>query len=263
MPVLSSAASKAYVAGARLAPLPKSGVRSAGAVARAGVELLDTEAQALVVGSSLVVAAGAVPRQTREDLVSCTLFAQLAASGKVTDPKKVAEWYAAYFEALTALGFVQHDTRFETFKSRGSKIEAHESMVAVLTDLLGPGAAAVDLVVEALAALRSVSENGPWIALFDRQSSAVDSARFQVATAQLEGTGLVEISLVAFDLESKVSVTQVLFFKFAKKETKLTYASGKATLFEAALGPLREQVAERLQAYRSAYVGAVAFPSAG
>ena len=47
------------------------------------VELGSVEAQTLVVGSGLVVAGKAVPRQTREDLVNCTLFAQLAASGQV------------------------------------------------------------------------------------------------------------------------------------------------------------------------------------
>jgi hypothetical protein len=260
MAVMTAKSAKAFIASAKL---PKAPLRLRTATAaEPPVELKDTDAQALVVGSGLVVAAQNVPAQTRSDLINCTLFAQLAASGQVTDPAKVTEWYAAYFQALTALGWAQHDSRFEEFQSGGTTLEAHKSIIKVLTTLLGPGAAAVALVTETLEALQSMNENSPWITLFDRQSTAVKSARFQVATAQVGPGGVLEIALVAFDLKSKVSVDQVLFFKFKKNKIKLKYARGNATIYEAALAQHRQQVAARLVAYQAAYIGAVAFPPA-
>jgi hypothetical protein len=96
--------------------------------------------------------------------------------------------------------------------------------------------------------------------VFDHQSAAVKSARFQVATAQRGADGLLEIALVAFDLKSKVAFTQVLFFKFKKSATDLRYARGSATIYEAALADNRQQIADRLAAYRAAYIGQVKFP---
>jgi hypothetical protein len=256
MSVVTSGTAREYIDAANLPKLPA----RARAEPRPPVELKDTDAQALVVGSSLVVAADGVPAQVRSDIVNCTLFAQLAASGRVTDPRKVTEWYTVYFEALTALGWAQHDSRFEEFESRATTIEAHKSVVKVLTGLLGPSAAAIVLVTDTFKALQSMNENSPWITLFDRQSVAVKSARFQVAAAQMGARGLVDVALVAFDLHSRASLTQVLFFKFKANSTRLKYARGNATIYEAALAGHRKQIAERLVAYRTAYIGEIAFP---
>jgi len=51
-----------------------------------------------------------VPVQTREDLVNCTLFAQLVATAEVGDASKVNEWYTAYFGALS-VGWAIVDAR--------------------------------------------------------------------------------------------------------------------------------------------------------
>jgi hypothetical protein len=241
------------------AKLPKRPAR-ARLEAKPPVKLKSTDAQALVVGSSLVVAAEKVPARVRSDIVNCTLFAQLAASGRISDPSMVNEWYAAYFETLTALGWAQHDSRFEKFESRGTTLETHKSVINVLSTLLGPSAAAVVLVTDTLKALQSMNENSSWITLFDHQSVAVSSARFQVAAAQMGAGGLIEVALVAFELHSKVSLTQVLFFKFKANSTKLRYARGNATIYEAVLRRNRKLVAERLEAYQTAYVGEVRFP---
>jgi len=224
------------------------------------VELKSTTAQSLVVGSGLVVAAANVPKQVREDLVNCTLFAQLAASGEVGNSAKVVDWYGAYFRALNALGWAQSDTQFETYKFGSQNVEAHKAIMQVLTVLMGPQAAALVVVKAALDALQSMNENSPWITLFDRQSKMGKSARFQVATAEIDASGLLQVALVAFNLKARSDMTQVLFFKYSSSSTSLQYAAGKATIYEAALAEQRDAIAARLSAYRSAYVGAVKFP---
>jgi hypothetical protein len=224
------------------------------------LKLTSTEAQSLVVGSGLIVAAENVPVRTREDLINCTLFAQLAASGAVSSPAKVAEWYDAYFRTLTALGWAQSDTQFQDYKFSGMNVEAHKAIMQVLAVLLGPQAAALVIVKTALDALQSMNENSPWITLFDRQSKSERFARFQVAAAQLDSNGLLQTALVGFQLKAKSTLIQVLFFKFSKSSTTVKYAAGKATIYEAALAAQRAAIAARLSDYRSAYIGQVQFP---
>ena len=244
MTIVTPRSARRYIK-CRPAPTP---AKHRGPMARAltdtpPVELKSTEAQTLVVGSSLVIAAEKVPKQVREDIVNCTLFAQLAATGEVGNAAKVIDWYGAYFRALTAIGWAQSDTQFESYKFGGKNAEAHKAIIQVLTVLMGPGAAALVVVKTALEALQSMNENSPWITLFDRQSKSGKSARFQVATAQVDASGLLQVALVAFNLKAKSDLTQVLFFKYASSSTSLQYAAGKATIFEAALADQRAAIA--------------------
>lgn len=258
MPVFTTDSMQAFVNNARLTkPSIRSRIRGGEAPP---IELKSTDAQALVVGSGLIVAAEEVPAETRQDIVNCTLFAQLAASGTVTDPSKVTEWYGEYFRALSTCGWAQSGNQFEEFKASGKHLEAHKSIIKVLTGMLGPTAAAVTLVTEMLNALQSMDENSPWITLFNRESTAIRTSRFQVATAQKNASGLVEVALVAFDLRSKTNLTQVLFFRFSSNKVSLKFSQGKATIYEAALAQTRQLVKERLEAYRSEYIREVKFP---
>ena len=88
----------------------------------------------------------------------------------------------------------------------------------VLAVLLGPGGGGT-VVQAALEALQSMNANSPWITLFDQESKTDQSARFQVATAQIDAHGLLQTALVGFDLEAKSTLTQVLFFKFESSYT--------------------------------------------
>jgi hypothetical protein len=259
MAVIAPALSRAFIEGVKLPAAPRR-TRARAVTDTPPLDLKATEAQSVVVGSGLVVAAENVPQQTREDLVNCTLFAQLAASGAVSDPRRIPEWYDAYFKTLTAIGWAQSDTQFEEYDFQSKTAEAHKAIIKVLTVLLGPQAAALLVVQTALEALQSMNENSPWITLFDRQSKSGKSARFQVATAQIDPGGLLQVALVGFELVVKASLTQVLFVKYASNSTRLKYAAGKATIYEAALKDQRESIAARLAAYRSAYVAQVAFP---
>lgn len=227
---------------------------------RPPLELKDSQAQVLVAGSGLIVAADNVPAQTREDLVNCTLFAQLAASGEVPDAKKIMSWYDAYFRWLMVLGWAQSDRQFQDYKFSGQHAEAHKAIEKVLVALLGPQAAALVVVEAALQALQAMEENSPWLTLFDHQSKVEKAARFQVATAQPEANGLLQTALVAFNLTAKANFTQVLFFRFSSSSTNLKYAAGKATIYEAALATQRTQIAQRLVDYRRQMVGEIKFP---
>jgi hypothetical protein len=259
MTIVKSGASRAFVRDAKLPPPPPRSREMRADAAPPPADFKDTDAQALVVGSSLVVAADKVPAQVRADLVNTTLFAQLAASGAAS-PEDTTAWYGEYFRALTTLGWAQHDTSFKTYSAKASGLETHKSIIKILGLLLGPEVAAVTLVTETLSALQSMNENSPWITLFDHQSATNKAAHFQVATAQYIGSDMLEIALAAFAMKAKQSLTQVLFFKFNSSRIALKYSGGRATIFEAALAQSREDVAARLLEYRAAFVKEVKFP---
>lgn len=260
MGIVSSDQTRAFVRGASFPAKPAALQRSRADSHEAllaeapPVELKDTQAQALVVGSSLIAAAENVPADVRKDLVNCTLFAQLAASGSVADPTNVTEWYRVYFSALATLGWAQNGTIFREFDKKGSSFETHKSIIKVLTLALGPQVAAVTLVTETLNALQSMNEDSPWITLFDRQSVATKTAKFQVATAQYADSGMLQIALVAFDLKAKAKLTQVLFFKASSSSVSLKYAEGTATIYEDALAQNRADIAARLEEYRKSFI---------
>ena len=259
MPVIAPALSRAFIEGVTLPAAPqRPTTRSVSDTPP--LELKSTEAQSMVVGSGLIAAAESVPAETREDLINCTLFAQLAASGAVPDPKRIPEWYDAYFKTLTAIGWAQSDTQFEDYDFKSKTAEAHKAIIKVLTVVLGPQAAALAVVQTVLEALQSMNEDSPWITLFDRHGKTGKSARFQVATAQIDPGGLLQVALVGFELVAKATLTQVLFVKYASNSTRLKYAAGKATIYEAALKDQREVIKGRLDAYRSSYVAQIPLP---
>jgi len=257
MTIITPDLSRQFIREARLPAVPR---RGRALTDEPPIELKATEAQSLVVGSGLIISAENVPVQTREDLINCTLFAQLAASGAVSSPKNVAKWYDEYFRALSTLGWAQSDTQFQDYIFNSRNAEAHKAIMRVIAVLLGPQAVALVVVKTALDALQSMSENSPWITLFDQHSRTEKFARFQVATAQLDSNGLLQTALVGFQLKAKSTLTQVLFFKFSSSSTTLKYAAGKATIYEAALADQRADIVQRLAAYRRAYVGQVTFP---
>jgi hypothetical protein len=258
MAIITPELSRQLIESARLPPLRLRRTRSLDD--RPPLQLKDTDPQTLVAGSALIVAAENVPAQTREDLINCTLFAQLAASSDVPDSKKIISWYDAYFKRLRILGWAQSDYQFQDYRFSGQHAEAHKAIEKVLMALLGPQAAALAVIQAALKGLQEMNENSPWLTLFDQQSRVEKSARFQVATAQVGPGGLLQTALVAFHLKAKTKLTQVLFFRFSSSSTRLQYASGIATIQESALADTRELIAQQLSQYRRQMVADVKFP---
>ncbi len=258
MPAITPAMSRMFVGNVRLVPAPR---RTSLLPDTPAVEFRGAGPQALVVGAGLVAAADTVPAAARQDIVDCTLFAQLAATAAAGDAGDVGPWYRAYFGALTALGWAQSDTGFERYEFAGRNAEAHQAVLRVLTALLGPHAGSLAIVKAAIDALQSMTENRPWLTLFERESRTAGAARFQVATAEVEASDLLQVALVGFSLKATDEITQVLFFKCGSSSTSLDYAAGRATIYEAALADVRATIADRLAGYRRAMIGEIELPA--
>jgi hypothetical protein len=105
-----------------------------------------------------------------------------------------------------------------------------------------------------LDALKSMSANSPWITLFNREVQHANTAHFQVSLAQEAEDGQFLVSLMAFGLEAKATVTQVLFFKFRSTDVILQRNSGKVTIATDVLSAIRPMVIAKISEHAADYV---------
>jgi hypothetical protein len=123
MPYQTIARSQNFIDSVAIAPRAASAARRRGLAAtvpNAPVELKDKTAQAFVAGAGIILAEEGETKQVKEDLLTCTLFAQFAASSKVNTTKKAIEWYDAYFEALRNLGWAMSSQDFREHKEEAT-----------------------------------------------------------------------------------------------------------------------------------------------
>jgi len=242
----TKASARAYVVAARLPALPKT-------VRRRDVtppQFVDAREQAAAVGAALVAFTAGVPAQRREDLCNATLLAQLAANRKVPDRAQVLAWFDAYVAALMNLGWVVQQTGFREYTGEFDGLETHEAVRQAAAALLAPNPAALAVLAATLDAVQSMDRESPWITLFERESRDTKTSQFQIALADQTPEGGLVMQLLAFALEAKAAITQVLFFKLKKKRVKLQQNSGQALVDVGVLtsirGALKTRLAERV-----------------
>jgi hypothetical protein len=242
------------------AELPEPPPRPAAARGAEGAPTLTFDAakeQATVVGSDVISFVKGVAPEQRADIVNASLLAQLVASRKVAEPKglpDVIRWYEEYFDVLSHIGFVIQDKGFAEYEEKSQDFEAHKAILEVAVVLLGGAAGALAVLRATLGALEKMSGDSPWITLFRRESQSANTARFQASLVDQDPNSLLLVSLMAFGLEAKARVTQVLFFKFRRNEVKLRHHSGKVSINVQVLASVRDQIAARLVPFTSDYI---------
>jgi len=212
--------------------------------------------QASVVGSDVMAFSKGVAAETRADIVNAVLLAQLVAKKSMAEPKTLADvgaWYDSYFDTLTRLGFVLQDKALAEYRASSDTFEAHESIIEIAGALLAGSPGALVLVKKTLEALRKMSADSPLIALFHRESQSANTARFQVSLAESDAAG-VTLTLIAFGLEARASVMQVLFFKFHNNDVTLRHNSGKVAINAALLAAIRPQVSAKIVAFTNDFI---------
>jgi hypothetical protein len=129
--------------------------------------------------------------------------------------------------------------------------------MAVATTLLGPGAAALQVIKTTLDALASMDSNSPWITLFNRESQHASTARFQITLAEQGENDQFLVTLIAFALTAEAKFTQVLFFKFKSNQVKLRHSSGQLSINPEVLAAVRKPIEQKLANFASSFVRAL------
>lgn len=267
MPIVTLGSSKSFVSDAKL-QIPKypanQGLMAATVAATnasaAGANLNTPDSQALIAGSGLFLAEDGVSSQTKQDIVSCTLFAQFHASAMVPDSSKTADWYAAYFHALNRIGFATTSRDFHEQAIKGNTLRVHKEILSTLAILLGPAATALAVAKAVLSGLENMGSDSGWLTLFDSRTVFGKVSRFQVVSAHSLGNCGISIALAGFELRSKRKMTKILFFESKKTSVKLRYAAGMVTIFEPVLAGVRDQLQQRLADAAAAFVNSVPIP---
>lgn len=213
--------------------------------------------QAAVVGSEITSFQKGVTPEQRQDIINSTLLAQLVAKYKVPDATDIYKWYDQYFDVLSNVGWLIQDKQFATYSEASEGFEAHQAIIAVATTLLGPNVAALAVVKSALDSLKSMSDNSPWMTLFNRESKAAKTARFQVTVAEQPQDGQFLVSLLAFGIEAHSDLTQVLFFKFQNNDAELKHLSGKTTIDSDVLSGVRDAIKQKVVGFSTDFVRAL------
>jgi hypothetical protein len=212
-----------------------------------------TNDQAIVVGSSIVSFVNGVAPEHRSAIMNCSLLAQLAANRKVPDRAQTMEWYNAYFDILSQLGWVIQDRRFSRHVHAGDDFEAHKAILSVAATVLGGTLGALAVVESTLDAMKEMSD-GVWVTIFQKQSQSANTARFQVTVAEpAAGSGVV-ISMMAFELDARNSLTQILFFKFRSADVELRHAATRMAIDGNLLTSVAPVVAQRVIPYVNALI---------
>jgi hypothetical protein len=213
--------------------------------------------QAAVVGSDVVAFIKGITPEQRSDLINATLLAQLAAKKKIPAPQDlqgVLDWYTQYFDVLANIGFVIQDTGFAEYDEKADTFEAHEAILDVAKVALAGAPGALAVVIKTLESLKKMDADSPWITLFHRESRSAKTARFQMTLAEADENAGLLVRLMAFGVEAKAAVTQVLFFRFKKNQAKLRHHSGKVTINPTVLAGVRADVAAKIAAHTQAFV---------
>jgi hypothetical protein len=245
--------SREFVRSAHLPPPPPA-LRSAAEAGTADEALQAGKAQAAVVGSDVVSFATNVAPQWRQDLINCSLFAQLWAKAEVPDSSRIFDWYSAYFGALQQLGWMVQDQGFAVYVETSQNFSAHQAILKVAEGLLMPSMGSLALVKTTLDALASMDESSPFITLFSRESQQASAARFQISLAEQAADGGLTVALMAFGLEAKTTLTQVLFFKSQASQATLRHCSGKVSVNTPLLEALRPDLSEQLKDHARSFI---------
>jgi hypothetical protein len=211
--------------------------------------------QSVLVGSQIVSFAKGVTPEKRNAIANSALLAQLAANKQVPDQTSINDWYNKYFEVLTHIGWTVQNKGFSQFATANTDVDVTEAILAVAASALGGTAATGYLLVKsALEALKPSEKNKPWVTLFERESLHANAARFQVSLVNEEPDAGFLINLMAFSLEAKTDLTQVLFFRFKSASAVFKQFSGAVTISDTLLATICAPIADRVAAYTNSYI---------
>lgn len=213
--------------------------------------------QAMVVGSEVVSFVKGVSAQRRKDIVNSALFAQLYANKQVPARERMFDWYNAYFNALTQIGWVIQSSAFDTYHEESAGVDAHEAILKVAAVVLGGAPTALAVVTSTINALKEMDSDNPWLTLFNKESMSAHTAHFQVTLADESEDGKFLVTQMAFALDAQSQLTQVLFFRVRKNALSLQHCSGSVTINEDVLDFVRDDLQAKLAQKAKGFIGEV------
>jgi hypothetical protein len=226
--------------------------------ATAAGEVFDkAKAQAQVVGSGVFSFAQGVTPEVREAISDSALLAQLLANKKVSAETSPLEWFKEYSSVLQTVGWTLQEGAWTDYTAEGTGVEVHEKILQVMAVVLGPAPAALAIITATVTALKAMKSDSPWLTIFNREAEKAKIARFQIGLVDKEENGEVFVSFIAYLIEAKNTITQVLFFKFRSAGASFKANSAKVSINRASLTDLGPMIRSKIRAYQMDYLSGV------
>jgi hypothetical protein len=239
--------------------LPQAGRRVTRGGETVAVPAFGAGQQVVAVGAQLAEFRPLVRPDQRAAVADCLLLAQLAANKASSGNTDVMDWYAKYVEVLQNIGWTTRSMEFKDTAVGDDNAGVHQAVLPVLTAALGGAAlAAGSLVISVLKGLQEMDAGSPWITIFDRSSTHVSGAKFQLGSVDADETaGVVTVRLAALAIEARKEITQVLFFKLASEHARLRAAEGHFDIGFERLQAIQAAVAARVQPFLLDNIGKI------
>jgi hypothetical protein len=211
------------------------------------VPAFTADPQAFVVNAQMAEFDAKVPEPLRPTISNAILLAQLAADKEAgtSDPWT---WYGAYKSVLGKIGWVStvDETSQQEVSDRSS--ELHKAIIPILEAALGP-AAAGSIILEVLKGLGSMSENAPWMSLFQRKSQSANAAKFGLSYVGFGDDGGALLKTVFFGIDATQTLTQVLFVKLAAANAMVRSAQSQFVASGQSLNDTAGILGQKVQPY--------------
>ncbi len=219
------------------------------------VEIIDAgKEQSFLADKSVVSFVSQVNEQNRKDVLNSTLLAQMAANKKFPDQENITEWYTAFIDTLSKIGWNIQSAEMSVFEDTKSVFEIEEAIIDILAGAFGGGYIAA--ITKTLESLKKMSNEDHKIIAFEKNTHTLSKGCFQIALATEENDA-VTIQLGTFLLTSSKKIKQILFFTSKKDKTKLEYSSRVGTLNAEVYGNIRDAVVKKLGENINSYIAEI------
>ncbi len=207
--------------------------------------------QAFLADKSLVSFISEVNGQNRKDVLNSTLLAQMAANKKFPNEEDILEWYQAFIDVLSKIGWNIESSEISTFESSKTVFEIEDAIIDILSGAFGGGY--IKVIAKTLESIKNMSDEDHKIIAFEKNTHSLTKGCFQIALA-VEENEVVSMQLGTFLLTSTKKIKQILFFTSKKDKTKLQYSSRLGTLNAEVYEQIRSAVLKKLGDDITAYV---------
>jgi hypothetical protein len=215
------------------------------------------KSQAQVVGSGLFSFSQGVDTQVREAISNSALLAQLVANKRVVQAESPLEWFKQYSDVLQNVGWVQQESGWSDYTSKGNAVEVDKKIIEVMTAVLGAAPAALSIITATISALGAMDASSSWMKIFTRESQKATIGRFQVGLVERAEGDDVSVSMLACLVEARTAISQLLFFKFHNAQATFKANNAKVSIDRASLVDLGPSIVKKVRAYQVDYLSTI------
>jgi hypothetical protein len=208
-----------------------------------------TQEMITVADKSLIYLVSGMNEDSKTEILESVFFAQLGAKTSVSPQTDAIGWYKAYNDVLSQKGWTIERGEVQQFAATGTALEIQTAITDILTN--ASGGAFVPIANNAIDAIRFLAAASGKNGAFEKNAPDATGAiagnigSFQLAVARQEGRKL-SINLGTLLLTSANKIKQMLFLKFTKDVSVISYLSGKLTPDEIVYEHTRKLIQQKL-----------------